>query len=422
LGTTDRSLRSLLVGGSLGVAALHVASRALGVVTTLVLAALLGAAGYGTYAWAIACVAVLRIPAGAGRNWLLVREMARGPQRAVLRDSARAIAIASFVLVCAGLLVAPVLDARLGSALRVALVLLPLVAALGAAQGALQGLQRPVAALAPDALLRPVLFLALLGIVAAGSGANTALLLQTASTLAALLVTVWLVRRYLPPAAREQAPHASWNRSGLMMALNSGLGILSGRVDLILVGLMLGAADAGVYGVASAAASLAFIPVAAIAAPLSPTTARLHSRGEHPRLARAIAGATRWTFGVTLLGAAGLALVARFGLGLVGDAFQRGAEPLALLCVGAVINAAFAANNLALLMTGEERAATRTAAAGAAVTAAGAAALIPVWGLNGAATGVVVGTLLRNLLASRATRARLDLDTTLWSQPVEMAS
>src|SRR5919107_3709193 len=97
---THRSLRSLLVGGSLGVAAMHLVSRALGFVTTLVLAGLLGAAGYGTYAWAIACVAVLRIPAGAGRDWLLVREMARGARGAVLRDSTRAIVLASLVLIC----------------------------------------------------------------------------------------------------------------------------------------------------------------------------------------------------------------------------------------------------------------------------------------------------------------------------------
>ena len=418
---TDRSLRSLLVGGSLGVAALQAAMRALGFVTTLVLAALLGAGGYGTYAWAMACVAVLRIPAGAGRDRLLVREVARGARSAVLRDSARAVAVASLVVTCAGLLVASLLDARLGSALAVALLLLPLAAALGAAQGALQGLERLVAALAPDALLRPLLFLALVGIFASSSSAKTMLLLQAVSTLAALLVTLWLVRHHVLAAARE-TPQRSWNRSGLTIALNSGLAVVCQRVDVILVGLMLSATDAGVYALAAAAASLAFLPAFAVSTPLSPVVSRLHAGGEHRRLARAIAGATRWTFGVTAVVAATLALSARFGLGLVGDAFERGAGPLALLCGAAVISAVFTANNVTLLMTGEERAATQATAVGAAVTAAGAAALIPVWGMYGAAIGVLAGTLARNVLASRFTCTRLGLDTTLWSRPVEMAS
>ena len=418
---TDRSLRSLLVGGSLGVAALQAAARALGFVTTLVLAALVGARGYGTYAWAIACVAVLRIPAGAGRDRLLVREVARGAPSAVLRDSARAIALASLVLTGGGLAVASLLDERLGSALAVALLLLPLAAALGAAQGALQGLQRLVAALAPDALLRPLIFLALVSIFAASASAETVLLLQAVSTLAALLVTLWLVRHHLPLTGHE-TPQRSWNRSGLTIALNSGLAVVCQRIDVILVGLMLGATDAGIYALASAAASLASLPAVAVTTPLSPAVARLHSGGEHRRLARAIAGATRWTFGVTAVGAATLALSARFGLGLVGHVFERGAGPLALLCGAAVISAAFTANNVTLLMTGEERAATQATALGAAVTAAGAAAVIPVWGLNGAAIGVLGGTLARNVLASRFTRTRLGLETTLWSRPVEMAS
>src|SRR4051812_50205704 len=74
--------RTRLLKGSLGTAALNVTTRALGFATTLVLAALLGASGYGAYAWAIAAVAVLRVPLKLGRDRLLVREGAAQTARA----------------------------------------------------------------------------------------------------------------------------------------------------------------------------------------------------------------------------------------------------------------------------------------------------------------------------------------------------
>src|SRR4051794_23108987 len=160
-----------LLKGSLGTAALHVTTRALGFATTLVLAALLGAAGYGAYAWAIAAVAVLRVPLKLGRDRLLVREVAAqtarsqpGLVRGLIGDSARAVVVASVGFVFAAeiaLALAGPLSSLL-SALRVGLVVLPFATLMSATQGALQGLHRVVPSQLPDALLRPLVFLALI--------------------------------------------------------------------------------------------------------------------------------------------------------------------------------------------------------------------------------------------------------------------
>jgi O-antigen/teichoic acid export membrane protein len=290
---------------------------------------------------------------------------------------------------------------------------------MGVAQAGLQGLQRVVVALLPDALLRPLLFAALIGLAVllfgADWGAETALLLQFGATAAALAATAVLLRRALP---REGTPVAAghdargWRRSGLVLAANSGLWMLGQRVDLILVGALMGAAAAGVYGVAFAAASLAGLAVSALLGPLTPIVASLHASGQHGRLARTVTAATRAALGLTLISAAALVLVSSAGLGLLGHAFTRGSGPLALLCLAAVVNAAFLANNLALVMTGHERAATAATAVGTAVAAAASAVLIPVWGLDGAAAAAVIAALVRNVLASWLSSARLGLDTT----------
>src|SRR3954468_21845492 len=91
-----------LLKGSLGTAALNVTTRALGFAATLVLAALLGASGYGAYAWAIAAGAGLGVPLKLGRDRLLGSEGAAptarpepGLVRGVIGDSARTVVVAS---------------------------------------------------------------------------------------------------------------------------------------------------------------------------------------------------------------------------------------------------------------------------------------------------------------------------------------
>jgi O-antigen/teichoic acid export membrane protein len=428
-----------LLKGSLGTAALHVTTRALGFATTLVLAALLGASGYGAYAWAIAVVAVLRVPLKLGRDRLLVREVAAhtarsqpGLVRGVIGDSARAVLVGSvgFALAAEIALALAGASSPLLSALRVGLVVLPFATLMAAAQGALQGLHRVVASQLPDAMLRPLVFLAVMAAVAgAGNGeptAEAALALQAIASAAALVATVRLLGRSLPASVRSAPPRRdtrAWNRSGLTLALNAGLAVLGQRIDLILVGALLGASSAGVYGLAVAAASVAALPFVALALPLSPLVAEFHARGEDARLARTITVSTRWTLGVTLIAAAALAAAGPLGLPLVGHAFAAGSGPLALLCLAAIVNSAFAANGLVLLMAGLERLAAMATAAGALSCALLAALLIPATGLRGAAVAVVASTLVSNTLASYFTWTRLGLDTSFLgrSAPVRFA-
>jgi O-antigen/teichoic acid export membrane protein len=416
-----------LLRGSLGTAALHVAARALGFATTLVLAAMLGASGYGAYAWAIAVVTALRVPLTLGRDRLLVREVAAhtahsepGFVRGVIGDSARVVVAGSVGLALAGEVALALTGASspLLSALRVGLLMLPFATLMGAAQGALQGLHRVVASQVPDAVLRPIAFLALIAAVAVAGGgeptAEAALALQAIATAAALVATVRLLGRSLPASVRSAAPRRdtrAWNRSGLTMALNAGLAVLGQRADLILVGALLGASSAGVYGLAAAAASIAALPFVALSLPLSPLVAEFHARGEGERLARTITVSTRWAVGVTVIAAAVLAAGGPLGLPLLGHAFAAGSGPLALLCLAAIVNAAFSANGLVLLMAGLERAAAVTAAAGTLSCALLAALLIPAWGLYGAAVAAVASTLVRNALSSYFTWTRLGLDT-----------
>lgn len=77
------SLRDYLIRGAGGSFALKLVATALGFIVSILLARLLGAVGYGTYAYAIALVSLSSVPATLGLPNLIIRYIAAYQSRAV---------------------------------------------------------------------------------------------------------------------------------------------------------------------------------------------------------------------------------------------------------------------------------------------------------------------------------------------------
>jgi len=426
-----QGLRSLLVGGTLGVALLQVTLAGFGFLTAVVLASLIGASGYGEYAWAVAWVTVLRIPALLGRDRLLVRSVAAyyaradwGLLRGLLRRSTFVVVAASLLCLALASAVVWVIRTRVDSpllpALQVGLLLVPLVALVGTRQGALQGFHRVIAAQMPDAVLRPAVFLALIGgaylLVGDDLSSEWALLFQVAAAAIGLAVSAYLLRRTVRARVAAAVPryeNRAWNRTALAMASTNGLGVVLQRFDLILVGIVLGATDAGVYGAAIRAVTVMSLGLGAMNLAFAPIISRLHALDDPERLRRGVTRSTRLVFVVTLI--AGIAMIAAATplLGLIGSQFSEGADALRILCVAWLVNAAAASNTLLLMMTRFERAAAVTTGIAVGVNIVLNLILIPVWGITGAAVAMLAAQIARNTLMSTLTWRRLGIDSTI---------
>jgi O-antigen/teichoic acid export membrane protein len=426
-----QGLRSLLVGGTLGVAVLQVTLAGFGFLTAVVLASLIGASGYGEYAWALAWVTVLRIPALLGRDRLLVRDVAAyyarrewGLLRGLLRRSTWVVVAASLLCLVLASVVVWLVNTRVDSpllpALQVGLLLVPLVALIATRQGALQGFHRVVAAQMPDALLRPALFLAFIGsaylLVGDDLSSEWALLFQAAAMAVALAVSAYILRQTLHRGVGPAAPryeNRAWNRTALAMSSTTAFAVVLQRFDLILVGIVLGATDAGVYGAAVRAAIVMSLGLGAMNVAFAPIISRLHALDDPERLRRGVTRSTRLIFVVTLI--AGIAMIGAATplLGLIGSQFSEGADALRILCLAWVVNAAAASNTLLLMMTRYERAAAIITAIAVGVNIVLNLILIPLWGIIGAAVAMLGAQITRNCIMSALTWRRLGIDSTI---------
>ncbi len=235
---------------------------------------------------------------------------------------------------------------------------------------------------------------ALLGLVAVlvllGDGsARAALAGFEVVTIAVALLVVVVARRGSAPSA-PQTPRAAMVRYGLQSYAATVITFIAYRFDLLMIGVLLDATSAGVYAVVLFVCEglwfFSQIAAGAVAGQVTPADREAQHRIIE-RLARLVTLATVACAGV-------VAVVASPMLRVFGEEFVTGTTALRISLVGVValaLSRVLASFRAAL---GRPQANIAGSAAGLFVNVVGNLALIPAFGINGAATATTVSYLV----------------------------
>lgn len=421
------ALAEPLLRGGVGSLMAKLAEACLGLLLAILLARLLGAPGYGVYAFVFALASLISVLTRMGVPSLVVRETARGEAngdwasvRGVWRW-ANAIALGlSLLVLAAGMLVlwlGWVTQQPLRETLFVGFWLVPLLALVAIRSASLRGLRHVLAGIVPEQVLRPGLMVILLLVVMMWPGAGIspagAIGLMLVCALIAFLVGAGLLRQYRPVAVMTARPimyGRAWFRAAWPMALTQGFEQLNRYADVILLGLLAAAIDVGVYRVGAQGAILVSLGLAALNMVVAPYFTRLHAEYEYQKLQKL----TRRTAQAALaFGIPAMALFTLFGewllVTLFGTEFEGAYWPLLILAVGQLLNAGFGPAGMLLNMTGHERDVTRVVAVAAGLNVALNLALIPILGVVGAALATSISLAFWNLWLWFLVRRRLDM-------------
>jgi O-antigen/teichoic acid export membrane protein len=401
-----------LVADTLGTLVLNVTAVALNFVVVLLLTHVLGSTAYGAYASAFAWAGILSVVAVLGLTPLVVRHVAAYSAsgswaliRGLLHWTNRAIAGASVATICgaavAGWFIYHGRPALFHSFL-VALALIPLIALTSLRQAAMQGLGRVVLGRLPETVLTPAIFI---GAVAGADAlthvtAASALVFQVGAALVGFALGAWFLRRTLPArvrtAARESASD-SWRRSALALVFLNVVMAANAQVGTIMLGVLSGGRDAGVFNVAFRVTIFISFVLLAASYPLSPTVARLHAAGERAQIQRTVVRAARLVLLVSIPVALVLVVFAPEVLSVFGRDFSEGATAVRILAVGDLVNVVTGYGGLVLVMSGRESDLARSMALGAVLNVGLAAVLIPPFGVDGAAVATAASLAVSNL-------------------------
>ncbi|MCC6718790.1 MAG: oligosaccharide flippase family protein [Acetobacteraceae bacterium] len=424
----DRGARlRRLLRGAMGGLVLKAAGVVLAFASQLLLARTLGVAGFGVYATVLAWCTVLALLGGFGMPLASVRFLAIYAERhdwaqyrGFLHDAWRltvASSLAIAALVLAGFAVVPALQAML-LPMAIGAPMILLLCASGLASGAFLAAQMPLYAEGLGNVSRPVLLILLLVAIMLPGGAIDAELALALTVLAGLLVLVlqggvlWRVAGARFRGARAHGDRPAWFRSGSAFLVTLGAFALVERLDMIMVGSMLGPAEAGSYAVASRLALLVGVALAPANAMLGPMSAQLIARGDRPGLQHLVSQGVLLSGGVALLLSLGLAVCAPWLLGLFGPGFTGGGDLLMVLAFGQCLIAQFGPAGGLLAMAGHNRLLVAMMLATVVLDLALCLVLIPRLGALGAALATAIALAANGLALSLAASRLIGVNTT----------
>lgn len=409
-----------LIRGAAGSFVLNAGAKLLMLAAAVLLARRLGPEGFGVYASAVAAALLLAMLGALGLPTLRVRLVASyqanaqwSLMRGLVTASERLVLGSTTLIALAGAAICFWLGTLQAAAFAAAMALVPLVALNGLRSGALRGLHRVVLAQVPECLVMPGLFVLLLVLSSPSLSPEAAIAFRIAATALAFLIGAALLRRHFPREARQAAPEyaaRAWAASAGPLFCIGVLSLVNLQADVLMLALLRGPEAAGVYQAAARGAELVAFSLLVANFALQPLISRLHALGDLRELQRVVTLTARATLLVALPVAFALALFAAPILrALFGAPFERGALCLVILCAAQVVNAGIGSVDHLLNMTGHERDTALGMALGAAANVALNAALIPLWGIEGAAFATASSLVLWNLALSRKVRLRLGI-------------
>jgi O-antigen/teichoic acid export membrane protein len=248
----------------------------------------------------------------------------------------------------------------------------------------------------------PLHMLAAVLLITAGMGLRGYLWAQIISSGIATLLLFIAVQRLTPKPARFSARAGAtparevWALSAAML----GIGFLEftiAQVDKVALGFYRGAREVGVYSVAAAVVVYVALVLTSINQIFAPTIADLHARAEHQLLSRLFQSLTKWVVGLTLPLSVVVIVFARPMMRIFGHDFEMGWPILIIGTVGQLVNCGVGSVGYLLLMSGHEKRVLKVQIIMATVMVVLCAALIPLWGVVGAAAAAAITNVGMNV-------------------------
>lgn len=413
---------------------LKIASASLRIITSVLLARLLGVDQLGVFAFALSIVTIVAIPVDLGLPQVVTRSMAvydslhnwSAMRGLLLRANSLVLGISALIvmLTASVTLMTDISQDDLYVFLA-ALAALPFIALGALRRGSLIGLHRPVTAQFPEAIIQPVMFVMALGVGALlmkppEFSPTVAMGLRVFTFVVAFCAGHFLLLRFLPAQVKQVSASfetSGWLRGALAFMLLGGLATLNAHAGIVMLGFLGSNEDVGVYKVVVVLSGTVIFVLQAVNLTLSPMVAKLHAEGDKKRLQNIVTLASRV---LLLCGLPVSILFVLFGewllLWLYGTQFTQGAVALAILCLGQLANAATGPVGMVLNMSGYERDTIKGQVTGAALNVVLGAVLIPVWDINGAALAAACSLVTSNIILVTLAYRRLGLHSTAFGK------
>ena len=413
--------------------AIRMASAFIAYLSQVLIAWWLGAGEYGIFVWVWTALIVISLLASLGFPSAAVRFVAQYGAlgqgdllRGFLRGSRLLAFLAGTLVALAGAVgvhaFAHPIESPYVAVLVLGLVCLPVMCLGNVQDGIARARDWIDLALGATFLVRPLLMLAFMaGALAFGleAGARVAIL---AAIAACWVTTAWQLAvmqrrlaRVVEPGARAY-PLRRWLAVALPIFLVEGFYQLLVNVDILIVALFVPPEQVAVYFAVVKTLALAHFVHYAVKAGAAHRYASYHSTGDVRAFRRLTAQTARWTFWPTLAVAVALLLFGRWLLALFGPGFEAGYPLLFIVAFGVIVRATVGPAEAVLTMTGHQNVCAALYGTSLLVNIVLNFALIPIFGLMGAAMATAIAMTFETVALYAAMQRRLGLSMSAFAR------
>ncbi|MDF1633489.1 lipopolysaccharide biosynthesis protein [Mycoplana sp. MJR14] len=417
---------------------IRVVSAAIAFVSQIIMARMMGEFEYGIFVFVWVLVVIFGNLSCLGFHSTVVRFLPQynaGTAHAEIRGltlAAHSFSIASSsLLALIGLLGLWLFSAHLDSYYVVPVYLgifcLPMIALGDVLEGTARAHSWAVVALSPTYLVRPLLILVFLVAAVFLGAPHTAVTAMAAALAATYLTSVVqffnvghrLRRAYLNGPRRFE--FGTWIRVALPIFLIEGFGFLLTNSDVVVVGLVLDPESVAIYYAAAKTMALVHFVLFSVKAAAAPRFSALYGQGDRAGLAHFAGETVRWSFWPSLAVGLAVLLVGDFLLSLFGPAFTAGYGVMVILLIGILAKAAIGPGEVLLTMAGQQKLCMWLYAVALAANIGLNIALIPPFGIDGAAIATAGAMALEAAMLFAAVRRMLGITIFAFAAPIGAA-
>ncbi|PCJ69887.1 MAG: hypothetical protein COA62_10320 [Rhodobiaceae bacterium] len=396
-----------------------------------VLARLMGLEAFGHFAFVSSALVVFAMMARQGMDSVVLRLVPGyvlkeewGLLRGLLRWTFKRVfagAVGLGLAIAVGLIVLrDTLPAGLFATAMWGAVILPILALSQQIQYVLRSRAWVVRAQIPDLVLRPLGVMAIVGVVwfcgFAIYGRDVMAITVAVSLVGLAMGAVWLRKSF--PAPAHHAPLVflapEWRKVSTQLLFAAGANLLLMQIDILMLGIFQSTDQSGLYAIASRISAMAIFATVALASFGAPLVAELYSQKKMDDLASISKTMARVAFALLVPAVIVLVLFGKDILGLFGQVFVTAYYPLLILVGGQVLATCFGVSVTILTMTAHEKIAARVLVLSVVANIVLNAALIPLYGMVGAAVATALTLAFPVVRMSFIVRSRLGIDTTIF--------
>jgi len=409
----------------------RLASAALLYLTQIVLARWIGSHDYGVYVFVWTWVLLLGGICHLGLNVAMMRLLPEYREqgdldayRALVRGG-RIFALAAGTAI-AGLGMAglwafgDLLESPYIIPVYLGLVCIPLFALTEVQDGIGRGQAWIWAGLLPPYVLRPTLVLMAMAIAHLAGlpmTASTAIGAAIAATLGAAMIQAWMINRRLGETI-PQGPRAydfgGWFNVSLPLVVVAAAELMLQNTDVLVISRFMTPDDVAIYFASAKTMSLIMFVHFAVGSAVANRFSALNARGDMEQLRAFVRDSVNWTFWPSLLGAAIILALGKPLLWLFGPQFEAGYPVMFILVIGFLFRSAFGPAEVLLSMLGEHQICAAVLIVTALLNLALNFALVPVFGLVGAAAATSMSLATAALMSYVVARRRLEIEIAIW--------